>query len=394
MFRHELYKILSRKSIYILLTLIIMTMIFAASTMSHGATTMEHPIFEEMEEVLGGPITTEKVELAREKMRESDEKGSKEGGPSDMIDLNSEEYYKDTIHFLTVISGMQSDELIEEKETLKREITKHDSGTYAYKLADKKVEMLEEIGQPYGYYVIQAWRGLHILIEPLFGTLFIIVLVLIGLSPIFSEEHTQRTASLIAATKHGKRKVITAKVLASLSYIVGIFIILNAANLLIQWYYHGGFAGGNVPIQSFMDYYMNESLYQYSPFNWTVWQGVAITLGIQLFGAASISVLVLFISSRIKNTMIVFFTSGALITLPALFNTLGLPERFKLFQLIRDFSYLELLRADGLINRFKAYNLFGNPVLYPVLVIAVFTLITIGILALTYYSISKQEINE
>ena len=92
--------------------------------------------------------------------------------------------------------------------------------------------------------------------------------------------------------------------------------------------------------------------------------------------------------------MIVFFTSGALITLPALFNTLGLPERFKLFQLIRDFSYLELLRADGLINRFKAYNLFGNPVLYPVLVIAVFTLITIGILALTYYSISKQEINE
>lgn len=91
--------------------------------------------------------------------------------------------------------------------------------------------------------------------------------------------------------------------------------------------------------------------------------------------------------------MIVFFTSGAIITFPTLITALGL-DRFQVFKFLKDFSYLELLRADGLFNDFKAYNLFGNPALYPVLVIAAFTLITISILALTYYSISKQEINE
>lgn len=393
MFRHELYKILSRKSIYVLLTLIIATMIYAAFAMSFGSTTMEHPIFEELEETLGGPTTEEKVTYAREKMIESDERGMRNEPPG-VIDTDSVKHHEGIIHFLTVVAGMQSDEMFEEKETLKGEMAKHDSDTYDYKVAHKKLTMLEELEEPYGYYVIQAWRGLHTLIEPLFGTMFLIVLVLIGLAPVFSEEHTQRMAGLIAATKHGKRKVITAKIMAGITYIVGIFLILNTANLLIQWYHHGGFTGGDVPIQSFIDYYSDHSTYQYSPFDWTVWQGIAITLAIQLFGATMISVLVLFISSRIKNTMMVFFTSGALITLPALFNALGLPERFRFFQFIKEFSYLELLRADGLISQFKAYNIFGQPVLYSILVIIVFIVITIGILALTYYSISREEINE
>lgn len=52
------------------------------------------------------------------------------------------------------------------------------------------------------------------------------------------------------------------------------------------------------------------------------------------------------------------------------------------------------MRADGLFSDLKAYNLFGNPVLYPILIIFLFGFITIGILILTYYGISKQEINE
>lgn len=366
-------------------------MTYAAYTMSFGEHLMKYPIFDELEETLGGPITAEKVAEARERMRLDDEKGSDEPLPNKPIDDDHRESY---VHFLTVVAGMEADELVEEKERLQRDLDRYDSDTYAYRVADKKLTMLEELGQPYGYYVIQAWRGMHILIEPAFSSMFLIVLVLIGLVPVFSEEHTQRTAGLIAATKHGKFKVVTAKIMASLTYILGIFLILNIANAMIQGVFNGGFAGWDAPTQSFFDYEMSHKVYQYSPFNWVIWKTYAVTLGIQLFGSSMIAILILFISSRIKNTMMGFFIGGAILTAPALFTALGLPERFKLFQWIKDFSYLELLRADGLINQFKVYSLFGQPVLYPILILSLFLMISIVIILLTYYGISKQEINE
>lgn len=391
MFRHELYKILSRKSIYVLLVITIATVAFASTVATDSI--MNNHIFTDSEETLGGPTTVEKVEYAREKMRESDEEGEKNVGPADDKDFNSIEQSANIVHFLTVVAGMQSDEMIEEKKSLQREMTKHDLDTFSYKVAEKKFNMLEELGQPYGYYVIQAWRGMNTLIEPVLGSMFIIILILIGLTPVFSDEHTQRTASLIAATKHGKRKNVTAKIMASLTYIFCLFLILNVANTLIHWNIHGGFTGWDAPTQSFIDSMMSQPIYKYSPFNWKIWETYAITLAVQFFASAIISILVLFLSSRVKNTMIVFFTSGAIITFPTLITALGL-DRFQFFKFLKDFSYLELLRADGLFSDFKAYNLFGNPVLYPILIIFLFGFITIGILILTYYGISKQEINE
>lgn len=391
MVKHELYKILSRKSIYVLLILILAMMTYAAFAMSFGDYTMKYPIFDELAETWGGPVTEEKVANAREIMRTDDEEATNNPSPTTQTVDESRESY---VHFLTIVAGMYSDELVTEKERLQSEMEKHDSNTYKYRVADKKLTMLEELGQPYGYYVIQAWRGMHILIEPTFSSMFLIILVLIGLTPVFSEEHTQRTAGLIAATKHGKSKIVTAKILASLTYIFGIFLILNIANTFIQWFFHGGFAGWDVPVQSFFDYYMSHNVYQYSPFNWVVWQTYAVTLGIQLFAAVIVALLVLFLSSRIKNTMMGFFIGGSILIAPALFTSLGLTERYRLFKIIKDFSYLELLRADGLINQFKAYNLFGQPILYSTVILILFTILSAAIVALTYYGVSKQEINE
>lgn len=386
MYKYELFKIISRKSIYVLLVLIIAMMAFANNVSADMV--MNHRIYEELEETYGGPITEEKNDAVREKMRARDEAAA--NNPST---LTEEERHESNVHFLTAVSGMHSDELITEKENLQGEMTKYDSDSYEYKAARKKLNRLEELEQPYGFYVIQAWRGLNSFIDPMMGSLFLAILILIGLSAVFSDEHTHRTAGIIAASKHGKRKIVTAKIFASLTYLVGIFLILHIANLLIHLNIHGGFAGWDVPMQSFFDSMMMDSTYKYSPFNWNILQTYIITLSVQFIASVMVAILVLFISSRFKNTMIGFFLGSSILIIPMFFSSLGL-ERFNFFKLLIDFSYIEILKVEGLINAFKTYNLFGHPILYPVLVVLLFVLISLGFTGLTYYGISKQEINE
>lgn len=386
MYKHELYKIYSKKSIYVVLLLTILTIMYASN---HSADmVMKDPIYEELHETWGGPITDEKVIAASEIMVEADSRA-----PGDPSAISSEERHASNVHFFVASAGQNAEALNEHKIRLHTNLEKMESSTYDYKEMSKELSMLEDLGEPNGFYLIRAWRGMLTLIDPFFGTLFLSALILIGLTPIFSEEFTQRTAGLIAATKHGKKRIVTAKIMAGTTYVLSIFMVLHFINFLIQSNIHGGFEGWDAPIQSFIDGSTYSTIYQYSPYNWDVLKLYVMTLSIQLFAAVAFSILVLFISSMIKNTMIAFFLSGSILVGPFILSQLGL-ERLGLFSFIKSFSYLELFKVQELFDAFKAYNVFGNPVLYPVLILVIYIILSIGILLFTYYGISKQQIHE
>lgn len=382
MYKNELYKIFTRKSIYVVLFFVIVIIAYASS---YPDTIMEGDVYEELSESWGGQVTEEKVSLAREKGRKAEENAAK--GISNTL----EESAADTVYFEVIRASQQSEALHERKENLYVKMNRLNDQSYEYQEAAKELNMLEQLEEPFGFYLVQAWRGMFDLVEPFFSVIFLSLLILIGLTPVFSDEYTKRTAGLVLATKHGKRRIVTAKILAALTYIFVVFVILHVVNLFLQWNTFGGFQGWDAPMQNLLGAMISNPFYDQSPFAWDVWQFYAITLSVQFLACVALAILVLFISMIVKNTMIAFFMSGAIIGVPFMFRQIGLDQG--IFEYINSFSYLEFIRVERLFQEFNAYSVIGYPILYPLMLLAIFTVITIVIVLFTYYRFRHQQVN-
>lgn len=406
MYRHELFKVFTRKNIYIVFFLVVLTMVYIdknyisqTETMEEdeyvelfeerGApvTTMKNGVYEKLFDEWGGPVTEDKISLATEKMQKIDEKLA-EGTPS----LTPEEKAAYNVHFIVANAGQHEISLQERKETLHSKIDDVDDQSYAYKEAEKELSMLEQLDDTHGFYLIRAWRGMFDLIEPFMSVILLSTLILLGLTPIFAEEHSQGTLGLILATKHGKGKLVTAKIMASLTYIGVIFSSLHLVNFFLHWLNYGGLQGWNAPIQSLPISTSFNTLYELSPFAWDVWQYYAITLSIQFLACVALAFLVLLISMLVKNVMFAFFISGAVIGAPFMFRILSLDQG--IFKYINSFSYLEFMKVDNLFQEFIAYNVFGYPVLYPLMLLFIFVILTAVIVFFTYNRFRHQQVNE
>ncbi len=406
MYRHELFKVFTRKNIYIVFFLVVLTMVYIdknyisqTETMEEdeyvelfeerGApvTTMKNGVYEKLFDEWGGPVTEDKISLATEKMQKIDEK-LVEGTPS----LTPEEKAAHNVHFIVANAGQHEISLQERKESLQSKIDDVDDQSYAYKEAEKELSMLEQLDDTHGFYLIRAWRGMFDLIEPFMSVILLSTLILLGLTPVFAEEHSQRTLGLILATKHGKGKLVTAKIMASLTYIGVVFSSLHLVNFFLHWLSYGGLQGWNAPIQSLPISTSFNTLYELSPFAWDVWQYYAITLSIQFLACVALAFLVLLISMLVKNVMFAFFISGAVIGAPFMFRILSLDQG--IFKYINSFSYLEFMKVDNLFQEFIAYNVFGYPVLYPLILLFIFVILTALIVFFTYNRFRQQQVNE
>ncbi|ADU29483.1 ABC transporter permease [Evansella cellulosilytica] len=375
MYKHECFKIFTKKSIYVVFFFIVLLLLFANSRSLDWV--MKDEVYGELYEIFGGPVTEELDSIVREEMVAEDA-GERQGGTP-----------ASEVNFLVARSALYLGQLEERKDILDEKMATLQASTYEYKVASKELTMLEELKNPHGFYRIQSWNGTLDLIEPFFSVVLIALLVLVGLSPVFSDEHLHKMTGLILATRHGKREVVTAKLLASMTYIGVIFLLLHVINLVSQFIIYGGFKGWYAPIQSLLTFPAD---YAFSPYAWEVWQFYIITLSVQFLGATALGILVLLLSVITKNAMITFFLSGSILGLPFALRQVGLDhgwlETFNLF------SYLELLRVERLFDSFKAYNVFGNPVLFPTLIITVYTVLTLILLWILYYRFKNQQVSE
>lgn len=261
MIRHELYKILSRKSLWLVMGGCLALFIFFDPRSSGSNETLADPVYESLYADWGGAVTPDKVDAAREAMRASD------AGDSS---LSMEE---GSVQYVVAVAGNSAAELVERKEALAQSLEREPTGTYAHRESKKELDMLNALENPYGFYLVNGWNSVFALIEPFFSVLLLAIMILLGVTPVFADEYTKRTAGLILATKHGRRKVVTAKVLASLMYTATIFSLFHVANFVLQLFIVGSFSGGDAPMQSLPSY-----LYAFSfdhllaPYDWTIWQ--------------------------------------------------------------------------------------------------------------------------
>lgn len=373
MFKYECFKIFSRKSIYIVFLCIVL-ILFYGTLIVPGDIVMKNPVYDELFEEWGGPVTEEKLQLARKQMALSDagEKTSK----------TLKDFAEGEIHYVVSVAGSQLEQLKERKEVLQSQLQQLEKDSYDYKLANKEFTMLTDLGdETFGFYLIRAWRGMFSFIEPVMTVVFLSALILLGLTPVFADEYTNKTLGLVLATKHGKRKLVSAKILAAITYILVIFLSLHVINFIFQSIKYGELHGWNAPMQN-LSGMLIDSIYDQSPYSWEVWEFFGVTLTIQFLASLALGVLVLFLSFICKNSMVAFFLAIAVLGLPTFLGQFQSEKN--LLQYIAKFNYVEFMKGVDLFKHMEAFNVFGQPILYPSLILFIFVFVTSIILIALY----------
>lgn len=88
------------------------------------------------------------------------------------------------------------------------------------------------------------------LCEALMGVnVIVVLLVILGLAPVFTEEYQQKTASVLLTCAKGKEEVLRAKLFASLAFAEGLFVLADGiilGGLLLIYGTDGMFAGASL----------------------------------------------------------------------------------------------------------------------------------------------------
>ena len=347
-------------------------------------TLIQSEAYQNLYETWRGPITNEKVALASEKLAKHEERLNEQWENADdgIYTPSLEERAKSSFFRSVVWKGGNLEAFNERKSSLTIELEDLNKNSYEYKETLKHVTMLNDLEQPFGFYNTSTWETTVDFINTL-GFIIFSGMILVGLAPVFADEHAKKMTGFILSTKHGKRKIVTAKLFASLVFIVTIFIVLHISNVLLMRKTFGPFVDGTVPLQ-------NIFMYVLSRFSWEIWEYFFIGLSVQLFAGIALGILVLFMSIITRSSMLAFFISGVIFGTPFLFRLLGFEQPF--IQYIIQFSFAELMRVKGLFDQFIAFNVFGYPVLYPIMLVVIFTFITFILILLTYHFFKKQEI--
>lgn len=224
------------------------------------------------------------------------------------------------------------------------------------------LQRLEELGEP-EFANTLLWENLfnnwgeHMMQFLLFVPLAFVI------APVFAVERSSGMDSLILSSRNGRRKIVTAKLLSVLVASIIVVILFLAATFMFGFLPHGSLQGWDAAIQSV-------PTYARSMFRWKVWQLAAVGAVWLIFTGVVYSLIICFISSRMKSQM---GTVG--VSLAVLFENVGLAAMGdtvtqRLGGLV-DFGLANVTLVKEVFGGYKVFHVFGINVSYPVMAIAV-----------------------
>ncbi len=202
---------------------------------------------------------------------------------------------------------------------------------------EKHFEMLSKVKTPYynDHYDGYLYFNKHLKVI----ALILMITIAICLSPIFANEYYLKTDRIILSSKHGKRKVIFAKLFTGVTFLAGVSFLTLFGFLLAMLLLHG-FAGGNMSIQT---------LSIYSTYPLTMLTASLIAIVTTIFVILLFGMLVMLLSSCFNSSFLVITVSFLLLFLPGLFHVSS-KERL-LYQLLQVFP----AKATEFPNIFSDY---------------------------------------
>lgn len=243
--------------------------------------------------------------------------------------------------------------------------------SFACRELSAALQRLEELGEP-EFANALLWENLfnnwgeHMMQFLLFVPLTFVI------APVFAVEHSSGMDNLILSSRNGRRKIVAAKLLSVVAASTVVAALYLAATFLFGFLPHGSFHGWDAAIQSI-------PTYVHSMFRFKVWQLAAVGAAWLIFTGAVYSLIICFISSRMKSQM-----STAGVSLAILFINVGLAAMGdtvtqRLGALV-DFGMANVTLMKEVFGGSKGFNVFGRYVGYPVM--AVFILSFFAALAI------------
>lgn len=380
LFRFELRKLLLNKKTLLLLTslFVLYSVVGLVSTMFLIGGNDSYRTYEELAAACEGPFDSEKAAEAEKVYQEISARygtdsrmiaRSVKDRPEIILAVNYhaytervEEYWKGTPpesveepYGIALLQGK-----IAELEGQGKQDTAVCRELYA------ALQRLEELGEP-EFANTLLWENLfnnwgeHMMQFLLFVPLAFVI------APVFAVERSSGMDNLILSSRNGRRKIVTAKLLSVLAVSTAVVVLYLAATFIFGFLPHGSFHGWSAAIQSI-------PAYARSMFKFRVWQLAAAGAAWLIFTGAVYSLLICFVSSRMKSQM---GTAG--VSLAILFVNVGLAAMgdtvTQRLGVLVDFGLANVTLAKEVFGGYKVFHIFGMNVSYPVMAILVLTVI-------------------
>ena len=228
----------------------------------------------------------------------------------------------------------------------------------------------------YGYH-----KGWSMILDTLTWPVLIMMIICIGIAPIFAGEYQSKCDSLILCMKYGKSKLIFAKTVSGWLYATcvywGITLIYSSVYMIFL-----GTQGADLPIQ--LKYPAMSVGY-----NLIMGEAVGIALLLGYFFTLGIMGITLFMSALLKNTYAVIIVAFLLIIIPTFLSpdTGGYAWSHVL-------SLLPPKIADFSFQSYTAYSI-GNIVLsWPIMAILINAIVAVICSVLGYIVFRKHQVNK
>ena len=254
--------------------------------------------------------------------------------------------------------------LLQEKISELEQQGKQDTFGYC-KLSDS-LQRLKELGEP-EFANTLLWENLfnnwgeHMMQFLLFVPLTFVI------APVFAVERFSGMDNLILSSRNGRRKIVMAKLLSVLFASTAVVVLYLTATFIFGFLPHGSFHGWDAAIQSV-------PTYARSMFQWKVWQLAAVGAVWLIFTGTVYSLIICFISSRMKSQM---GTVG--VSLTVLFVNIGLAAMgdtvTQRLGVLVDFGLANVTLVKEVFGGYKVFYVFGISVSYLIMAILVLAVI-------------------
>jgi hypothetical protein len=356
--KFEINKIFSKKVLWILMAFILWSAISPAYNKYKAIKPKQIDSMKKQQELLapyeGEIITKEGIKNV--------EKESKELMKKDAKEYTAEEYIKLHLIGIDYVLDIDPTYLVNDKEykldNIKNDINnlkkEGNTDTFEYKNLTYVYDLINKKESP-KFYSKYTW---------LYSTEFYIIgtllstMVAFGVSTIFSNDYQSNSASIVLSSREGKGKLVVAKIVSALLFSTLIFIVTNSAYLIYTAM--NNFKGWDVPLNLL-------NSYESTPFNINIANFYIRALGVSFIGIVLFTLLTILISLFVKNNMIATLVTLGTYYVPS-FLAPFMPTK-ELSKIFYQLNIAEVTRIRAMFSNTHTYNIFGNPVLYPNLII-------------------------
>lgn len=183
------------------------------------------------------------------------------------------------------------------------------------------------------------------------------------IAPAFAVEKETGMDHLILSSRSGRRKIVTAKLLSILTASAVVVVLYVTATFIFNFLPHASLHGWDAAIQSI-------PTYARSMFGFKAWQLAAIGAAWLIFTGTVYSLIVGFVSSRVRNQRGAVGASLAILFINVGLAAMGDAVTQRIQPLI-DFGLANVTLIKEVFGEFKVLDVFGMSVSYPVMAVFV-----------------------